>query len=89
MEAGISLPTVCRSPILRSIVLIRHLRSGVLDHVPSDLPDRIAPGLVEHYERVKNEPGVRAYCASANDFNYLLRLRAPTNVRKPPKLTPR
>lgn len=48
---------------LKVYVLIRHLRSGVLDHVPSDLPDRIAPGLVEHYERVKKEPGVRAYCA--------------------------
>ena len=48
---------------LKVYVLMRHLRSGVLDHVPSDLPDRIAPGLVEHYERVKNEPGVRACCA--------------------------
>ena len=48
---------------LKVYVFIRHLRSGVLDHVPSDLPDRIAPGLVEHYERVKKEPGVRAYCA--------------------------
>jgi hypothetical protein len=24
-------------------VWIRHLKSGVLDHVPADLPDRVAP----------------------------------------------
>jgi glutathione S-transferase len=48
---------------LKVFVWIRHLRSGVLDYVPIDLPDRIAPKLVEHYERVKNEPGVKAYYA--------------------------
>ena len=48
---------------LKVFVLIRHLKSGVLDHVPTDLPDRIAPRLVEHYERIKNEPGVKAYYA--------------------------
>ena len=41
----------------------RHLKSGVLDHIPADLPDRIAPKLVEHYERVKNDPRVQAYYA--------------------------
>ena len=34
---------------LKVYVFIRHLRSGERDHVPSDLPDRVAPGLVEHY----------------------------------------
>jgi glutathione S-transferase len=48
---------------LKVFVLMRHLKSGVLDHVPTDLPDRVAPKLVEHYERVKNEPGVKAYYA--------------------------
>jgi prostaglandin-H2 D-isomerase / glutathione transferase len=48
---------------LKVFVWIRHLRSGVLDYVPIDLPDRIAPRLVEHYERIKNEPGVKAYYA--------------------------
>jgi prostaglandin-H2 D-isomerase / glutathione transferase len=48
---------------LKVFVLIRQLKSGVLDHVPADLPDRIAPKLVEHYERIKNEPGVKAYYA--------------------------
>ena len=51
---------------LKVFVLIRHLKSGVLDHVPADLPDRIAPKLVEHYERTKNEPGVKAYYAKYN-----------------------
>jgi hypothetical protein len=44
-------------------MLIRQLRSGVLDHIPRDLPDRFAPKLVAHYERVANEPGVKAYHA--------------------------
>ena len=48
---------------LKVFVWIRHLKSGVLDHMPADLPDRIATKLVEHYERVKNEPGVTAYYA--------------------------
>jgi glutathione S-transferase len=46
---------------LKVFVWIRHLKSGVLDHVPADLPDRVAPKLVEHYERVKNDPRVHAY----------------------------
>ena len=48
---------------LKVFVWIRHLMSGALDHVPTDLPNRIAPKLVEHYERVKNDPGVKAYYA--------------------------
>src|SRR5215471_20542528 len=46
---------------LKVFVWIRQLKSGVLDHVATDLPDRIAPKLVEHYARVKNERGVKAY----------------------------
>ena len=48
---------------LKVFVWIRHLRSGALDHVPTDLPDRVAPKLFEHYERVKNDPRVKAYYA--------------------------
>jgi prostaglandin-H2 D-isomerase / glutathione transferase len=48
---------------LKVFVWIRHLKSGALDHVPIDLVDRVAPKLVEHYERIKNEPGVKAYYA--------------------------
>jgi hypothetical protein len=46
---------------LKAFVWIRHLKSGVLDHIPADLPDRVAPKLVEHYERVKNDPRIQAY----------------------------
>jgi glutathione S-transferase len=46
---------------LKVFVWIRHLRSGNLDHVPRDLPDRVATLLVEHCERVKNHPQVVAY----------------------------
>ena len=49
---------------LKIFVWIRHLKSGALDHVPTDLPDRVAPTLVEHYERVKNDPRIRAYYAN-------------------------
>ena len=49
---------------LKVFSLIRQLRSGALDHVPTDLPDRIAPKLIEHYERVKNDQGVKAYYLS-------------------------
>jgi len=48
---------------LKVFVWIRHLRSGALDHVPTDLPDRVAPKLVEHYECVKDDPRVETYYA--------------------------
>jgi glutathione S-transferase len=49
---------------LKVFLWIRHLKSGKLDYVPTDLPDRVAPTLVGHFERVKNHPGVKAYCAA-------------------------
>ena len=55
---------------LKVFVWIRHLKSGVLDHVPADLPDRVAPKLVEHYERVKNDPCVQAYYARLSVTDY-------------------
>ena len=48
---------------LKVFVWIRHLKSGQLDHVSIDLPDRVAPQLVEHSERVKKHPAVKAYYA--------------------------
>lgn len=48
---------------LKVFVWLRHLKSGALDHVPTDLPDRLAPKLLEHYERVKGDPRVTAYYA--------------------------
>lgn len=49
---------------LKAFVQTRWLRSRELDHVPADLVDRIAPGLVEHQQRVASDPRVVAYYAS-------------------------
>jgi glutathione S-transferase len=46
---------------LKVFVWIRGLKSGVLDYVPTDLADRVAPLLVQHMERVAADPGVAAY----------------------------
>lgn len=49
---------------LKVFMQIKSLRSGTLDHVPADLVDQIAPALVEHQERVADDPAVQAYYAS-------------------------
>jgi prostaglandin-H2 D-isomerase / glutathione transferase len=49
---------------LKTFFNTRWLRSGVLDHVPTDLVQRLAPGLVEHQERVASDPRVVAWYAS-------------------------
>lgn len=46
---------------LKVFVWIRNLRSGILDYIPVDLPDRVAPLLVEHLERVNKHPKITAY----------------------------
>lgn len=48
---------------IKVYVWIKRLRSGGLDHMPSDLADTIAPRLVRHMERVAADPGVVAYYA--------------------------
>jgi glutathione S-transferase len=48
---------------LKVYLWIRHLKSGKLDHIPTDLPDRVAPKLVAHHDRVKAHPKVSAYYA--------------------------
>ncbi len=40
------------------------LSSGGLDHIPVDLVQRVAPGLVGHEQRVMSDPVVTAYYAS-------------------------
>jgi glutathione S-transferase len=45
-------------------VQIRSLRNGTLDHVPTDLVNNLAPGLVRHEERIANDPIVTAYYAA-------------------------
>ena len=49
---------------LKAFVQTRWLRSGTLDYVPTDLVQRLAPGLVEHQERIEADPRVVAYYAS-------------------------
>jgi len=49
---------------LKVFVQARSLRSGNLDYVPKDLVQRLAPGLVEHQERIESDPRVAAYYAS-------------------------
>ncbi len=46
---------------LKMFVWIRYLRSGMLDYVSKDLPNRIAPALVGHSERVHGHPAVAAH----------------------------
>ena len=49
---------------LKVYMQVRSLRSGTLDHVPTDLIDSLAPSLVDHQERVGNDPVVAAYYAA-------------------------
>jgi glutathione S-transferase len=46
---------------LKVFMLIRWLRSGVLDYIPKDLVDTVAPPLVKHFERVASHPKVAEY----------------------------
>jgi glutathione S-transferase len=43
---------------LKVVMLIRWLRSGVLDYLVKDLVDTVAPQLVKHCERVTGDPKV-------------------------------
>lgn len=49
---------------LKAFVQTRSLRTGTLDHVPTDIVERLAPGLVEHQKRIEADPRVVAYYAS-------------------------
>ncbi len=49
---------------LKVYVQTRSLRSGTLDHVPTDLVDRLAPNLLAHEERIANDPVVTGYYES-------------------------
>jgi len=44
--------------------LTHWLCSGMLDHVPTDLVQKVAPTLSEHQKRVENDPRVVSYYAS-------------------------
>jgi glutathione S-transferase len=43
---------------------VRNIKSGLLDYMPTDLVDREAPKLNEHFDRISNDPGVVAYYES-------------------------
>lgn len=49
---------------LKAFVQTRSLCAGTLDHVPTNLVQQLAPGLVEHQKRVEADPRVVAYYAS-------------------------
>lgn len=49
---------------LKCFLWVRWLKSGVLDHVPADIVDRHAPLLAQHFDRVRNQPGIAAYYAA-------------------------
>ena len=46
---------------LRAFVQMRSLSSGILDYVPTDIVQRVSPGLFDHKVRISAEPRVRAY----------------------------
>lgn len=48
---------------LKAMVWVRGLRTGILDYVPTDLADELAPKLVEHLARVLAHPKVAEYYA--------------------------
>jgi glutathione S-transferase len=49
---------------LKVFVWVRHLKSGALDHVSSDVVDRVAPRLSEHCQRIRGLPAVKAHYAT-------------------------
>ena len=49
---------------LKCFMWVRWLKSGALDHIPTDIVDRHAPLLAKHLERVKTHPKIAAYYAA-------------------------
>ena len=49
---------------LRSFVQVRSLSAGLLDHVPADIVQNVAPDLLEHHQRVAADKRVSAWYAS-------------------------
>ena len=46
---------------LKVFVWIRSLKSGVLDYIPADLVDQVAPKLVEQFKHMSAHPDIVAY----------------------------
>ena len=49
---------------LKCYLWVRWLKSGALDHIPTDIVDRHAPLLAKHLERVRSHPKIAAYYAA-------------------------
>jgi glutathione S-transferase len=49
---------------IKAFVQMRALRAGVLDHVPTDIVERLAPGMAAHSQRVAEDSRVVGYYAS-------------------------
>ncbi len=49
---------------LRAFLQLRSLRSGMLDHVPADIVERVAPELAGYCDRIASESVVRSYYES-------------------------
>ena len=49
---------------LKVLVQVNSVASGHLDHIPTDIVQRLAPSLLEHQKRVQNHPLVTAYYES-------------------------
>jgi glutathione S-transferase len=49
---------------LKCFVWVRALCRGTLDHIPTDLVERLAPTLMAHHARVAAHPGVVGYYAA-------------------------
>jgi glutathione S-transferase len=48
---------------LKVWMMVRWLRGGVLDFIPKDIPDRVAPLLVQHAGRLAAQPKIAEYYA--------------------------
>jgi len=48
---------------LKVFVMVRGLTSGRLDHVPTDLVDKVAPLLAAHTQRIAQTPAIAQYYA--------------------------
>lgn len=46
---------------LRVFVWTRSLRSGVLDYIPGDIVEKVAPKIADHCDRVAAHPGIVAW----------------------------
>lgn len=46
---------------LRVFVWTRSLRSGVLDYIPGDIVEKVAPEIADHCDRVAAHPGIVAW----------------------------